>query len=158
MRIVYCNTANIDGIQRDLAFRHGVEGHFDLIPVSLGAVIVGGKKLQRKLAGKPDQILATGQAIEVAGDEGEDRNHHGNIALAEVALVEEDPRKMRAGMRGIENGSQLLLVVGESLNEVQTVGKHKNGEPCTRRPALYEFQKLLPGVGLVGRLGVNQVE
>jgi hypothetical protein len=61
-------------------------------------------------------------------------------------------------MRWIQCGIQPVWICGEPLNEIDAVAHHKCNKAGTFGLAAGEFQQLLTGVGLIARVGVNQIE
>jgi hypothetical protein len=96
-----------------------------------------------KTAGDPNDVFAAGVTVEVMGDIFHDREVVVGVANAVVGAVEEDFGHVRGVSLGIERGEQELLVVGESLDEVQAVGKDDQGEARAVRLTVDELDELL---------------
>ena len=58
-------------------------------------------------------------------------------------MVKENSRNVGPGMRGIQHCIQLVLVSGESLDQVKTIGKYKDRETCFLRFSADELKELL---------------
>ena len=67
------------------------------------------------------------------------------VPNAVVRAVEEDFGHVRSVSLGIERGDQKLLVVGESLDEVQAVGENNKRKARAVRLAIDELDELLAG-------------
>src|SRR5580704_10447719 len=88
----------------------------------------------------------------------EDGDHQTIVILAVVVAVQKDLRHVRLGTRRIHGGSKYIMIVGESLDQAQAVGKHEDRKPCALWFVVDELQQLPPGDRLFVGLGVHQIQ
>jgi hypothetical protein len=156
VRILCHDTPNIHRIHRHLRLCQRIQRAFDLVLITLN--IIRRRKCQREVARKPQQVLAPGQPVQKSANLGDHRNHHADVALAKVFLLQKNSWNVRPRVRRIQHCIQLFLVIRKPLHQVQTIGKHEDGNARTLWFLADEVQKLFPCVGFIRVFGIHQVQ